>query len=86
MKNIERIAVESILKMLDERMGPELVELTSLRTYFDEAKKNLQSAASKLNNASLNFSADIIPELSEDGIAYLEKEVSTKLGIPFKIK
>ncbi len=86
MKNIEKIAIDSILKSIEDKMGNDVVELTACKARFEEAKKNFQTLAGRLAQDARSLTGEILEELSEDGIAYLEKEVSGKLDIPFKAK
>lgn len=86
MKNIEKIAIDSLLQKLDSEMETDIIQMGEFKKQFEEAKKNFQGAANKLIGNAKNSVKEISDELSEEGIVYIESELSVKLTVPFKLK
>ena len=86
MKNIEKIAIDSLIQTIETELSQDISQMSNFKRQFEEAKKNFQGAAGKLISSAKKSVADIVDELSEEGIAYLEAEISSKLTVPFKLK
>ena len=86
MKNIEKIAIDSTLSTLGTAVSAEVVQLSEYKKQFEAAKKNFQQAANELMAKAKASTKEIAEELSEEGVAFLEAELSNLLTIPFKLK
>lgn len=86
MKNLEKMAIESIVSKIEVEFTDDVAALTNLKRAFEEAKKNFQVAAGNLVTEVKGLTADIVDELSEEAATVLETEIATRLGAPFKLK
>lgn len=86
MKNIEKIAIDSKMKSLEVELQEEISQMSEFKKQFEDAKRNFQGAASKLIGTAKSSVNDIVDELSEEGIVYLEAEIEHMLTVPFKLK
>lgn len=84
MKNIEKIAIEHLLKSISQ--FEEISELNNQKKAFEEAKAKFQHSATAVINKANEIASGISNELSEEGVQYLESEVSKLINIPFRLK
>jgi hypothetical protein len=86
MKNVEKIAIESVIKDFMEKYQEMISTVISSRQAVEVAKQNYAKVANPLVNAAKESMGVISSEISEEGAAYLEEKLSDVIKIPFKLK
>ena len=86
MKNIEKMAIDALLKTLSETKTSEINDLNAAKKAFDDAKKSFQTIANNIMKDVKIVANDIVEELTDEAVQYFESEITNKLGVPFKLK
>ena len=87
MKNLEKIAIDSILQQFEES-NKELIESAAVAKRNAEiAQHNFKKAASPLLNVAKESGNLLIQdEVSNEAIAYFETKMAEIIKIPFNLK
>lgn len=86
MKNLEKIAVNSILARIFDGSEVNTSNLLQLKNEFTDAKTRYTKEIGTVSDLIRNIFGEILEELSPEGIVNIEKIVTETLGFPFKLK
>ena len=87
MKNIEKIAIDTMIDQFGQKNTEIIAATISAKAAVELAQQNFKKAAGPLVNYAKD-SANLLlqDEVSEDAIAYFENRMSELIKIPFKAK
>lgn len=86
MKNIEKMAVDSLASDFAKRNEERVQVLENYKKELDEAKANFMSVAKAMISDAKELASEIESELSPEGLEYLEKTFSAIIKVPFELK
>ena len=84
MKNIERIAIDSMLRAFEEGEATNIEQLTTAKKEVEEAQQNFKKIASSVK-ASAQKLGDLLTEdgVSDEAFKYFQEKMQEITKIPF---
>lgn len=87
MKNIEKIAIDTIVSQFSEKYKEMIQTSISAKAAVEAASANYKKSAGPLVNYAKETANLIIQdEVSDEAIKYFEDRISDSMKIPFKVK
>jgi hypothetical protein len=87
MKNIEKIAIDTILSQFISKNGEIINHFKSAKAAVELAQQNFKKSASPLMSMAHESATVLLQDdVSEEAIKYYEERVTEITSIPFKIK
>lgn len=86
MKNIEKLAIDHIINNIKTEQVNKATQISEAKAAIQEAKDYFTGLAKGIITDIKESTKEIEDEISEEGIEYLDKEISSYFGFPFKLK
>lgn len=87
MKNIEKIAIDTIVEGFAEKNQELVNNLISMKAAADMAVQNFKKAAAGVNSYAKDAAAPLLEDgISEEAEQYFEEKITGLTKLPFKIK
>ena len=87
MKNIEKIAIDTIVDAFAEKNKEIIQNVISTKAAADMAVANFKKAAAGVNEYAKNEAKPLLEDgISEEAEAYFEQRIAEVTKLPFKIK